>query len=194
MVYISEHITYYEATHSFNAVSFGLDNIPNENQLNNIRAYAKNVFEPWRYHIGCPHTIDVLFRSGVFQTANDGTWTSVNKLANGVDNSQHCCLNGNAAADTNNTKHTERVQNSEAFVIAYNALDVKYDQLIAENIDESGHVDWNHSSFDNEKAKQRRQSLVSFFVKENGLQIRKYRLFDPLKGFIRSRYLLEREI
>lgn len=185
---ISDHITYREATFSSNAVRLNIDNTPNQKQLNNITAWALKVFEPWRSLANCPISVDVIFRSGVIQKTITGEFTSVNKVAGGDSLSQHQCEGGDSAGDLDNDNHPDRLQNNTLFIIAYNNLIVDFDKIIAENIDESGHVSWNHVSYNTER-NQRRQSMVSFFVNNE----RVYRKFEIQKGFIRSKYLFETE-
>jgi hypothetical protein len=52
---ISEHISYKEATRSVTALRLGIDNTPNEYQLQNMEIVAKNVFEPLRKAVGGPN-------------------------------------------------------------------------------------------------------------------------------------------
>jgi hypothetical protein len=171
---ISEHITYREAINSITAIRNGLDNTPNEAQLYNIKIWASKVFEPLRKLSACPISVDSIYRS-----------QQVNTYVGGVWNSQHLCNNGDSAGDLDNDNHPNRLQNNTLFYIAYNNLIVDYDQIIAENIDETDHVGWIHISY-NSRRNQRRNALVSFY---NDEKIRVYKFFDPVKGFIKSKYI-----
>ena len=192
---ITDHLTYREATFSMNATKHGIDNTPTAEQLTSIQKFAEHVFEPLRKLSG-DKTIrtSIIFRSGVKQkSAITGKITSVNELAGGDPNSQHKCENGDAAGDFDNDGLEDRVQNNVLFKVAYNHLEVNYDKIIAENIDDSGHVDWVHISH-NHKRKQRRIALVMFFCMVNGKRKKVYRIYDVFKGLVRSNYLLNGEL
>mgnify|MGYP005824537821 CR=1 FL=1 len=45
---ISEHISYKEGTNSITAIRRGIDNTPNDEQLDNMELIAEKVFEPLR--------------------------------------------------------------------------------------------------------------------------------------------------
>jgi hypothetical protein len=182
--FISDHLTYRESFYSKKARVLGIDNTPPASAINNLQVYGKTVFEPWRkiasqninYHAG-------IFPDDVYRCVE------LNIAVHGADDSQHLCLGGDSAGDFDNNSHPGYTPNEDLFLIAYNNLEVDYDQLIAEDIDEEGKIGWIHNSHDQEKPKQRRMAEVSFFVNDS----RVYRTFDPLKGFVRSRYLLINE-
>lgn len=71
---ISKHISYKEATFT----QTGLDNTPNETQLENMIRIAEDIFEPIREHFGKPIIISSFFRSA-----------AVNKKVGGSKTSQH---------------------------------------------------------------------------------------------------------
>lgn len=75
---ISEHITLSEATKSNAAVRAGIKNIPDENQLANMKYLAEEIFEPLRKHFGKPIGISSFFRN-----------KEANKLVGGAEFSQH---------------------------------------------------------------------------------------------------------
>ena len=54
---ISEHISYKEATRSTTALRLGIDNTPDEYQLQNMELLAEKVFEPLRKAAGGPITV-----------------------------------------------------------------------------------------------------------------------------------------
>jgi hypothetical protein len=181
---ISPHLSYRESVYSATAARNGIVNIPNEAQVSNIKVFANTVFEPLRSLIGANINVnpaihvDIIFRSA-----------ELNIKEGGVSNSQHLCLGGDSAADIDNNDFNDRAQNDILFITAYNHLNVDFDQMIAEDIDETGHIGWVHISHDYEKETQRRQSMVSFFV--NGERV--YRTYDHISGFVRSKYLNEGE-
>ena len=49
---ISEHISYKEGTNSVTAIRRGIDNTPNDKQLDNMVLLAEKVFEPLRVWVG----------------------------------------------------------------------------------------------------------------------------------------------
>ena len=54
---VSKHITIAEAVHSNTAKRYGIKNIPNEEQTNNMKMLAEKVFEPLRLWVGGPTKI-----------------------------------------------------------------------------------------------------------------------------------------
>jgi zinc D-Ala-D-Ala carboxypeptidase len=62
MVRISKHITYKEATRSATALRLGIENVPNQYELQNMEMVAKHVFEPLREAVGSPIKINSFFR------------------------------------------------------------------------------------------------------------------------------------
>lgn len=52
MLKISKHISYKEATHSATAKRRGIENVPNEEQLDNMYKVAEFIFEPLRLYVG----------------------------------------------------------------------------------------------------------------------------------------------
>ena len=129
---ISDHITYEEATASATAKQLGIDNTPDEEQLNNMRAVATHVFEPLRNAKGIRIGISSFFRS-----------PELNKKIKGAPTSQHMALNG-AAMDIDG-KIYGGITNKEIFQYIKNNL--VFDQLIAEFPDEVGEPAWVHVSY-----------------------------------------------
>ena len=76
---ISKHISYKEATRSNTALRRGIDNIPDVEQLENMKLIAEKVFEPLRKHVGGPIKINSFYRS-----------PELNIAIGGSKNSQHC--------------------------------------------------------------------------------------------------------
>ena len=76
---ISDHITLAESTHSNTAKRYGIDNIPNEEQTNNMKKIAEKIFEPLRLWVGGAIKINSMFRS-----------EELNKAIGGASSSQHC--------------------------------------------------------------------------------------------------------
>lgn len=176
---LTPHLSYRESIYSITAARNGIVNIPTPAQLANIQVFANTVFETLRALVNTAIHVDVIFRSA-----------ELNKLEGGVPDSQHLAIGGNAAGDLDNNNYTDCAQNDILFTTAYNHLQVDFDQLIAEDINESGQIGWIHISHDCQKDKQRRESMVSFITSTHRI----YRMFDPLKGFVRSKYLLKGEV
>ena len=75
---LSEHFTISELTYSYTAVENGLDNSPDETELEALTRLAVNVLEPLRKCLGAPIFITSGFRN-----------STVNRLVGGVAASQH---------------------------------------------------------------------------------------------------------
>ena len=118
---ISEHISYKEATNSITAIRRGIDNTPNDEQLNNMEVIAEKVFEPLREWVGGPIKINSFFRC-----------PDLNKAIGGSSKSQHC---QGQAIDIDDTFGI--VANSEMYHYIKDNLD--FDQLIWEFGDDDNH-------------------------------------------------------
>lgn len=134
---ISEHVSYAEATRT--SVE-GVANIPNPQQLENIKKLCKKVFEPLRNHVNNPIKINSIFRS-----------EEVNRLIGGSVTSQHC--NGEAM-DIDDTYGF--MSNNRMGVWIMENLD--FDQLIFEK-PINGKSSWLHVSY-KDKMTNRRQVLI----------------------------------
>tara|TARA_R100000995_G_scaffold84086_1_gene61715 strand:+ start:4546 stop:5004 length:459 start_codon:yes stop_codon:yes gene_type:complete len=82
---ISNHISYKEAVHSNTAIRRGIDNIPNEKQLANMKLLAEKVFEPVREWVGKPIKVNSFFRSPKLNTAIGGSSKSQHCLGQAID-------------------------------------------------------------------------------------------------------------
>lgn len=76
---ISKHITFEEATKSQESIRKGIDNIPNDMQLDAMKFIAEIIFEPIRTHFNKPIHISSFFRS-----------EGLNEAIGGSKTSQHC--------------------------------------------------------------------------------------------------------
>lgn len=126
---ISKNITFAEATKSQSAIRLGINNEPNEEQIEAMKYVAENIFERVRSHFGNkPIAISSFFRN--FAT---------NKAVGGSQTSQHC--KGEAMdidADT-----FGGITNKEIFNYIKDNLD--FDQLIWE-FGTNNNPDWVHVS------------------------------------------------
>ena len=126
---ISEHITFAEACKSQQAVRVGMQNIPNEVQLANMKLLAEKVFEPIRNQFAKPIGISSFFRN-----------SGVNSMIGGARNSQHTT---GQAMDID-ADIFGGLNNKEIFDFIKNHLE--YDQLIWEYGNEEN-PDWVHVSY-----------------------------------------------
>jgi len=134
---ISKHISYKEATRSATALRLGIENIPNEYQLQNMEMVAKKVFEPLREAIDAPIKINSFFRC-----------EELNKAIGGSSKSQHC--QGRAIDIDDIYGHV-----SNAFMYYYIKDNLDFDQLIWEfGTDDS--PDWVHVSYVDEDSNRKR--------------------------------------
>jgi len=126
---ISLYVSMSEVVKSNTATRKGIDNIPNESQLNNIASLAVAIFDPLREWVGGPVKINSGFRSD-----------ALNKAIGGSRTSQHCANNG-AAFDIDDT--FGNATNAQMFHYIKNNM--SFDQLIWEFGDDEN-PDWVHVS------------------------------------------------
>ena len=134
---ISEHISYKEGVYSTTATRRGIDNTPNDEQLNNMETIAEKVFEPLREWVGGAIKINSFFRC-----------PELNKAIGGSSKSQHC---QGQAIDIDDTYGI--VANSEMYHYIKENLD--FDQLIWEFGDDDN-PNWVHVSYVSEESNRRR--------------------------------------
>ena len=125
---ISKHISYKEGTNSTTAIRRGIDNVPNNDQLDNMVLLAEKVFEPLREWVGGPIRINSFFRC-----------PKLNKAIGGSGKSQHC---HGQAIDIDDTYG--KVANSEMYHYIKKNLD--FDQMIWEFGDDDNPA-WIHVSY-----------------------------------------------
>ena len=143
---ISKHISYKEATRSATALRLGIENIPNEYQLQNMEMVAKKVFEPLREAVDAPIKINSFFRC-----------EELNKAIGGSSKSQHC--QGRAIDIDDIYGHV-----SNAFMYYYIKDNLDFDQLIWE-FGTNDSPDWVHVSYVDEDS-NRKRCLKAY--RENG--------------------------
>ena len=125
---ISRHISYKEGVYSTTATRKGIDNTPDDEQLNNMELIAENVFEPLRQYVGGPIKINSFFRCPKLNKAIGGSYTS-----------QHC---KGQAIDIDDT--FGRMTNAEMYHWIKENLD--FDQMIWEFGDDDN-PNWVHISY-----------------------------------------------
>ena len=150
---ISKHISYKEATYSNTAMRKGIDNIPNDEQLNNMELIAEKIFEPLRKHVGGPIKINSFFRC-----------PKLNEAIGGSSKSQHC---HGQAIDLDDT--FGKATNAEMYHWIKNNLD--FDQMIWEFGDEDNPA-WVHVSYvSHEKNRNRCLKAYKYKGKTNYARI-----------------------
>ena len=125
---ISEHISYREGVYSTTATRLGIDNTPNDEQLENMELVAEEVFEPLRAYVGWPIKINSFFRSPKLNTAIGGS-----------SKSQHC---KGQAIDIDDT--FGKATNAEMY--RWIKENLEFDQMIWEFGDDDN-PNWVHVSY-----------------------------------------------
>ena len=139
---ISKHISYKEAVYSRTAQRRDIYNHPENDQADNMRLIAEQVFEPLRSWVGGPIKINSFFRSPELNTAIGGSTKS-----------QHC---HGQAIDLDDT--FGRATNAEMYEFIKENLD--FDQMIWEFGDDNN-PDWVHVSYVS-KDKNRNRCLKAY--------------------------------
>jgi len=143
---ISKHISYKEATRSATALRLGIDNKPNEYQLQNMEMVAKKVFEPLREAVNAPIKINSFYRC-----------EELNKAIGGSSKSQHC---QGRAIDIDDIYGNV----SNAYMYYYIKDNLDFDQLIWE-FGTNDSPDWVHVSYVGEDSNRKRCLKA---IRENG--------------------------
>jgi len=110
---ISDHISYYEATHSNTASRLSITNTPTPDVLKAMRNIAVNCFEPLRVWYGNPINIGSFYRS-----------TLLNQAVKGSPSSQH--VRGEALDMTVGSKEGNKL------IYDWCKENLEFDQLINE--------------------------------------------------------------
>ena len=134
---ISKHISDKEAVYSNTAIRRGIENIPNDKQLYNMKMIARQIFEPLRSYVGGPIKINSFFRCEELNTAIGGS-----------SKSQHC---KGQAIDIDDT--FKRSSNAAMYRFIKDNLD--FDQMIWEFGDDNN-PDWVHVSYISKKENRNR--------------------------------------
>ena len=143
---ISKHKSYKEGVYSTTALRRGIDNTPDDEQLDNMELIAEKIFEPLRAYVNGPIKINSFFRSAKLNTAIGGSKTS-----------QHC---KGQAMDIDDT--FGKATNAEMYHFIKEHLD--FDQMIWEFGDDDN-PNWVHVSYVSPE-KNRKKCLKAY--KENG--------------------------
>jgi hypothetical protein len=138
---ISKHITLTEATKSQTAIRKGIDNTPNESQIESMKLVAEMCFEPLREWYGKPIGISSFFRS-----------VALNRAVKGSPRSQHC---KGQAIDIDADIFNNGITNRDIYQWLVDNAD--FDQIIWEYGDDNNPA-WVHVSYVG-NGKNRKQQL-----------------------------------
>lgn len=143
---LSKNLSLSEMIISSEAKRKGINNVPSESIVSNMKKLAINVFQPIREHFNAPIHISSGFRS-----------IELNKAIGGSSSSQHC---SGEAMDIDMDGTT--ISNAQVFKWIKDNL--VFDQLIWE-FGTDANPDWVHVSYES-TGKQRKQILKA--VRKNG--------------------------
>mgnify|MGYP000953572677 FL=1 len=161
---LSKNLTLSEMLKSQTASRLGIENKPTEEHIENMKAFAENIFQPIRNHFGVPFGISSGYRSEALNKAIGGAYRVVNGVY--VATSQHC---KGEAADLDRD-HSNAPNNAEVFY--YIKDNLRFDQLIWEFGTEKN-PNWVHVSY-NTDGKQRGQILTAYKDDNNRTKYKSY--------------------
>lgn len=142
---VSEHFTLAELTFSDTANRSGIDNTPNDHEIENLKRLCNCILEPLRDIVGKPIHINSAYRNA-----------EVNRLVGSKSTSQHVL---GCAADIIVDGIT-----TDELVKAIIGSGLPYDQVIREYAKTNGTGGWVHVSVPNTKdMKPRKQALIIDF-------------------------------
>lgn len=144
---LSDNLSLAEVTKSVTALRNGIANTPTQSHLTNLKAVAKNIFQPCREHFGKPLAVTSGYRS-----------KELNALIGGSSRSQHSL---GEALDIDAQVYGG-LTNRELFMYIKDHLD--FDQLIGEFPDNFGEFAWVHVSF---KADGNRKEVLVAYKDDN---------------------------
>jgi len=151
---ISKHISYKEATKSYTATKFNIDNTPDSKTIKRMKKVANKIFEPLRTFYKVPIAVVSFYRS-----------PKLNDKIGGSDSSQHVT---GEAIDIDADVYRS-ITNKQIFDFILHST--RFDQLISEFPDDKGEPEWVHVSYDYNED-NRHEILVAY--KEDGYTKYKY--------------------
>ena len=147
--HISNYVSWAEVTHSETAKRLGIDNTPDDAQLDCIRKISRFIFDIVRMHFGVPIGISNFFRSALLNNALKSIGAS--------KTSQH--MDGEAIdIDADILGKNKGVTN--LMIFDYIRTGLNFDQLILEFPDMTGEPRWVHVSYKSAK-RNRKEVLVA---------------------------------
>ena len=144
---LSDNLSLAEVTKSVTALRKGIANTPTQSHLTNLKAVAKNIFQPCREHFGKPLAVTSGYRS-----------KELNALIGGSSRSQHSL---GEALDID-ADVFGGLTNRELFMYIKDHLD--FDQLIGEFPNNFGEFAWVHVSY---KADGNRKEVLVAYKDDN---------------------------
>lgn len=146
---LSKNLSLREVTKSNTAKRLGIDNTPDEQVIENLKAIAEKVFQPCRDHFGHPIYVSSGYRSPRLNEAVRGSKTSQHMAGKALD------LDADVFGGISN-----------ADIFRYIKDNLEFDQLIWEFGDENN-PDWVHVSF-NPNDSNRHRALKSVKLSDGG--------------------------
>ncbi len=157
---ITEHVKFKELLRSHTALAKGIKNIPNEEEIENLRNTCTMIFEPIRALLGGhPIIISSAFRC-----------KALNKAIGGSETSQH--MEGMALDLV-----AVECSNVEMFEIIKECSFLDFDQLILEGYKKDKTAGWVHIST-RPDGKNRNEALIMVKGKEGNKKITKYLTYE----------------
>jgi len=153
MIRFSKHVSWKEGTYSRTGERLGLDNTPNEKQIECMKDISENLFEPLREWVGGPIKINSFFRG-----------RKVNTAIGGSTRSQH--MKGQAIDIDDTFGHKT---NAEMYHYIKDNLD--FDQLIWEFGDDEN-PNWLHISWVSHRPNRKKLTVA---LKKNGKTVYEHR-------------------
>ena len=153
MIRFSKHVSWKEGTYSRTGERLGLDNTPNEKQIECMKDISENLFEPLREWVGGPIKINSFFRG-----------RKVNTAIGGSTRSQH--MKGQAIDIDDTFGHKT---NAEMYHYIKDNLD--FDQLIWEFGDDEN-PNWLHISWVSHRPNRKKLTVA---LKKNGKTVYQHR-------------------
>jgi hypothetical protein len=127
---ISRYVSYFEVTHSNQAKALKIGNVPNAEQLANLKLVCTNIFDKVREHFGVPIGISSAYRSYELNQRIGGSKSSLHMQGMALD------IDGDIHGGINNKELFDYIRKNCTF-----------DQLIwefgSENAPSWVHVSWN---------------------------------------------------
>lgn len=155
--YISKYISFDEATKSPTAKRLGIENIPNEEQIENMRCVAQDIFDPVREFVSGPLLASSFFRSKELNDAIHGSSKT----------SQH--MKGEAIdIDADGYQY-----GTNTAIFEFIKMKLTFDELIGEYPDEFGTFSWVHVS---KKRVGKNQGEVLVKLKKEYIPYTKYKV------------------
>ena len=153
MIRFSKHVSWKEGTYSRTGERLGLDNTPNEKQIECMKDISENLFEPLREWVGGPIKINSFFRG-----------RKVNTAIGGSTRTQH--MKGQAIDIDDTFGHKT---NAEMYHYIKDNLD--FDQLIWEFGDDEN-PNWLHISWVSHRPNRKKLTVA---LKKNGKTVYEHR-------------------